>query len=179
MSEEYARFASALYSIALDENRVDLYKEAFALIDDEFYKNAAIVHYFDSYFVENEEKFAFIDKLTKDLKLPYFTSFLKVLIVSHVIYHVHAIYLEFKALANESLGIKEGIIYSAYPLTKENIVRIEKAFLDKQGKKVEFKNEVDETILGGLKVVLDGKIYDDSIRGKLTSLKETLLERKA
>ncbi|MCF0113484.1 MAG: F0F1 ATP synthase subunit delta, partial [Bacilli bacterium] len=42
------------------------------------------------------------------------------------------------------------------------------------GGKVELKNEVDHTLLGGVKVALEGKVYDGTLRGKLNELQRQL-----
>ena len=59
-------------------------------------------------------------------------------------------------------------------LTPEALSSIEKALQKRVGGKVELKNEVDHTLLGGVKVSLEGKVYDGTLRGKLNELQRQL-----
>ncbi|MFA6852321.1 MAG: F0F1 ATP synthase subunit delta, partial [Bacilli bacterium] len=45
-------------------------------------------------------------------------------------------------------------------------------------KKVELVNKIDKSIIGGIKVVIHDRVYDDSLKNKLDSLKSGLLQRK-
>jgi F-type H+-transporting ATPase subunit delta len=44
------------------------------------------------------------------------------------------------------------------------------------GMDIKIENTVDPTILGGVKLVLDGKVYDNSISSKLNSIRKSFLE---
>ena len=77
---------------------------------------------------------------------------------------------------NESLGILEGVVYSAAPLSEEEKKRIEDALAERLGDKVELTPILDPDLLGGVKVALDGKVYDGSLRHKLQEMKKHLLQ---
>ena len=72
------------------------------------------------------------------------------------------------------MGITRGIVFSRFPLDKVDLEKIESSFEDKY-KKVKLKNIIDYSLIGGIKVTLDGKVYDYSLKNRLDSLGATLL----
>ena len=75
---------------------------------------------------------------------------------------------------DEYRGEAYGKVYSAAPLSAEQIEKLE----DEAGKllheKVKLKNKVDQSLLGGVKIMVDGKIIDATLRAKLEDLRRKL-----
>ena len=46
-------------------------------------------------------------------------------------------------------------------------------------KKVELKNQIDESLIGGVKIVIKDRVYDSSIKYKLEQLKSSLIKKGA
>ena len=84
----------------------------------------------------------------------------------------------FNSLANDYRGIKEGILYTASLLDEAKVKAIEAKIAQKIGKKVELTMVKDETLIGGFKVVISDLVIDNSIKNKLESLKNDLVEEK-
>ncbi|KJJ85964.1 ATPase, F1 complex, OSCP/delta subunit [Candidatus Omnitrophus magneticus] len=68
-----------------------------------------------------------------------------------------------------------GIITSARPLNKEIVEKIKQKLKDKYKKNIELKIEVDPGLIGGIKLVLDNKMIDGSVKCRLKDLKEKLI----
>lgn len=68
-------------------------------------------------------------------------------------------------LSNQYLGIEEGMIYTPYELTDQQIQDIEKAISQKKTK-VTLKVSIDPSLLGGIKVQIANCIYDGTIKIK-------------
>jgi F-type H+-transporting ATPase subunit delta len=82
----------------------------------------------------------------------------------------------FNSLCNEHFGVLEGIIYSVEPLDKKYIQQIQDILSKKENVKCELKNIIDKSLIGGLKVMINDHIYDDSIKFHLEKMKSTLLK---
>ena len=80
-------------------------------------------------------------------------------------------------LSNQYLGIEEGVIYTPYELTDQQIQDIEKAISQKENKKVTLKVSIDPSLLGGIKVQIANRIYDGTIKNKVEMLKKELLRK--
>ena len=80
---------------------------------------------------------------------------------------------------NTRLDIEEGIIYSTIKLNEDEINKISEALTKRTSKKVELKNQIDESLIGGVKIVIKDRVYDSSIKYKLEQLKSSLIKKGA
>lgn len=80
----------------------------------------------------------------------------------------------FNSQCNLYRGVKEGLIYSTYRLDETTLNNISHAISKKEKVEVELYNIIDPTLIGGFKVVIDGHIYDQSIKATLTNMKLNL-----
>lgn len=111
----------------------------------------------------------------KTVKLPYLVDFLKVVSAHHRFSHFREIVEAFESLVNEADGIKQGIVYSASKLSAAQVKSIEDGLSKRVGSQVKLRQIVDPSLLGGVKVALDGKVYDGSLKSKLSELQRQLL----
>ncbi len=65
----------------------------------------------------------------------------------------------------------EGKLKTAEALDDKAIAAIREQFEKQTGNEISFKTEVDPTLLGGFVVTLGGKVYDNSVRSQLKSIK--------
>ena len=79
-----------------------------------------------------------------------------------------------KQYLEDYLGIVEGEVYSAVPLTEEQMKRLIRTFEIKCGKEVRFVATVDPSLIGGYRVKIQSKVYDDTIKLQLNQLRESL-----
>ena len=75
---------------------------------------------------------------------------------------------------NDKQNILEGTIYSVIELNEDQISRIEQVISKKLDKKVELKNEINSSLIGGVKVVINDMVFDGSITNRIESLKNSL-----
>ncbi|MDY6003799.1 MAG: F0F1 ATP synthase subunit delta [Bacilli bacterium] len=179
MEDLYSRYASALISIAEDENKIEQYKDAMTSIFVLFNDDENILKYLGSYFVNSDDKYKLIDEMLKTFELANLNNFFKLIVNKHLIIHFKDIYLSFNKLANELLDIEEGIIYSTIKLNEDEINKISEALTKRTSKKVELKNKIDESLIGGVKIVIKDRVYDSSIKYKLEQLKSSLIKKGA
>ncbi len=81
---------------------------------------------------------------------------------------------EFSSLLKEKLNIVSAEVYSARNLDNNALAKISETLSKKLNKKVEAKNIVDKTLLGGLKVKIGSTVFDDTVTDKLERLKASL-----
>ncbi|MCB1614976.1 MAG: F0F1 ATP synthase subunit delta [Pseudomonadales bacterium] len=72
-------------------------------------------------------------------------------------------------LAEESRS-EQVQVSSAYQLTAEQQLELERILRDKLGKKVTIQSAVDETLIGGVVIRAGDLVIDNSVRGKLARL---------
>ena len=81
---------------------------------------------------------------------------------------------QYEALRNEREGVVEVEVYSAFVMdqaqTADVVARLEK----KTGRKVRATVSVDESLIGGVKIVIGDKVIDGSVRAQLGALENAL-----
>jgi|SRR5574344_1371654 F-type H+-transporting ATPase subunit delta len=171
----YSRYANALFGMIDNDKEMLSYQSALKTLHNLFDEYPKLLSILSSEFLDYDDRYKIVDLLTKNFNLLHLSSFLKVLIKNHRINYFNKIQREFNLLVNEKRHIEEGIVYSAFALNDEQIHSIEYAIEQNINSKVELINKIDETLLGGAKVVIHDRIYDGSIKAKLNDMKKELL----
>jgi len=85
-----------------------------------------------------------------------------------------AVIAGFERLAAESRGEVQAQVVTAVPLTATQAKGVAQALRQALGKGPRIETRVDPAILGGIKVRVGSRLFDDSLRSKLDSLKFAL-----
>jgi F-type H+-transporting ATPase subunit delta len=171
-----SRYSEALFSLALEQNQVEEYRKEAREVYLSLKENPEMVHLLSSYFLTEDEKDRTIDKVYGSIELADLKNFIKVVSRNGRAYEIERFLREFRKRCNEYLGISEGVVYSSEKLTSEQITEIEKAVSLKEGVKAELRNEIDPSLIGGIKVSLGGKVLDWSILNALEELKAQIMK---
>jgi F-type H+-transporting ATPase subunit delta len=91
--------------------------------------------------------------------------------------YIARIFQEFIQLSNQSLGIKRALIYTTMPLKEKQIDELIASLEKTERVTLEPEVIVDPTLIGGIKIEIEGKLFDGSIRHKLNALRDQLLKR--
>lgn len=175
MNEIASRYASGLYSIAVDEKKVNEWQQEIKVVYKLLLENREFLDVLSSAFLSLEEKEKMLDTTLKGVE-PNITNLIKLLVRNHRQRYIVDTLQAYNSLANESRGIKEGLIYSTYRLEAKQLENINKKVSEVEGKEVDLLNIIDPTLIGGVKVVIDGHIYDGSIKSHILKMKESLLK---
>ena len=171
------RYAESLYDLAKEENKVTQYLDDIKLVGEVLDSDPQIVQFFNHVLIENDKKIQLLDQSFKGNVDQYVLNFLKLLVQSRRIRYIDDIVKSYIKLSNQYLGIEEGMIYTPYELTDQQIQDIEKAISQKENKKVTLKVSIDPSLLGGIKVQIANRIYDGTIKNKVEMLKKELLRK--
>lgn len=175
MNEIASRYASGLYSIAVDEKKVNEWQQEIKVVYKLLLENREFLDVLSSAFLSLEEKEKMLDTTLKGVE-PNIINLIKLLVRNHRQRYIVDTLQAYNSLANESRGIKEGLIYSTYRLEAKQLEKINKKVSEVEGKEVDLLNIIDQTLIGGVKVVIDGHIYDGSIKSHILKMKESLLK---
>ena len=171
------RYAESLFDLAKEENKVTQYLDDIKLVGEVLGSDPQIVQFFNHVLIENDKKIQLLDQSFKGNVDQYVLNFLKLLVQSRRIRYIDDIVKSYIKLSNQYLGIEEGMIYTPYELTDQQIQDIEKAISQKENKKVTLKVSIDPSLLGGIKVQISNRIYDGTIKNKVEMLKKELLRK--
>lgn len=83
----------------------------------------------------------------------------------------HSIFL------SESQGTSEGIIYSAVPISNEKVEAFENKLKEQIKKDVKLINRIDASLIGGVKIFIDGRLIDMTVKKRLDDLASKLKDQ--
>lgn len=78
------------------------------------------------------------------------------------------------ALINEKRGIVIAEVVAAEELDEAGKSRLAKALSKRFGREVELRLSTDPTLLGGFVAKLESEVYDASVRGRMTRMRESV-----
>jgi F-type H+-transporting ATPase subunit delta len=161
------QYAEALVLLDLDTKETvdNLNLVRAALENDQFVK------FLEHPLISNEEKREVIEKTFSDFKKDLI-SFLFVLIDNKRINILDDIISSYTYINDESNNIMSVEIISSNELTNEQIIAIIATLETRFKKKIKTTMVIDASIIGGLIIKYNGQVLDDSVIGKLKSLKE-------
>ena len=81
---------------------------------------------------------------------------------------------DYNELSRQYRGESVAIVTSAVPLKEAEMVRLRDKLVKKLGRRVTLSCHVDPSLIGGVRVEVDGRVIDGSIRNKLDEIKEVM-----
>ena len=177
MNELTSRYAEALYLLKKDENKLIKTQEEVREIIKIIKDNPGFVSLISSRDIPNDERVNLIDKVfvgvDEEIK-----NFFKIIIENNRGGYILEILQDYNSLVNEFKGVKEGLLYSAFPLKENEIAKITESISKVEKCPVELKNIIDPSLIGGVKVAINDKIYDGSLKHHIEQMKLTLLKKE-
>lgn len=80
----------------------------------------------------------------------------------------------FVELVRQELRIAHADVISAMPLSDEQLAEMERKLIMIVRKRVEIVNHVDPSLLGGVRIIIDNKVLDNSIKTQLSDMKQQM-----
>lgn len=106
--------------------------------------------------------------------MPFFLSFLRVLVKEDRLQLLYNIYEKYQTLVDFYNNERKLTVFSSYPLTNKEKINLQKSLSQLFAEKIDITFVIDETILSGIVVKTDTSILDASYRIQLKQLTQTL-----
>ena len=177
MKELAQNYASALLSLAVDDNKVIDYQKEVKELRKIIRDNEDFVLLLDSRFLSIEERMNNAEKILKGFS-PDVVNFIKIIIKHNRVSYLEDILEAFNSLCNENQDIVEGLIYSAFPLDESTLLKVKKKISQIENHEVDFIPRIDPSLIGGVKVVINSHVYDGSIKNQLEKMQIDLLGKE-
>jgi F-type H+-transporting ATPase subunit delta len=172
-----ATYAEALFEAArerdeLEEVLSDLQEFVTALQETEELR----LFFYGGQVPERQKRRA-LDGLTEGMKTST-TNFLKVLVDNGREEILEVVLRRYEEILKEHLGRIEVEVTTAVKLSEESERRLRERLVNVlEGREVILETNVDQDLIGGAVFRFGGRMMDGSIRGRLESLREGMLER--
>ena len=167
-------YAQALYELCREENKEQEVLGELKTLEQVFEENPAYIRLLSAPNLTKGERIAVLDEGFRGKVSEYVLNFLKILVEKGHIRHAAECFRAFGALYNMDNGILTVEAVTAVALQDAQQQKMQEKLSLITGKKVEIKNTVNAAILGGVQLRYDGKQVDDTVRGRLDSVRELL-----
>ncbi|BAU22694.1 ATP synthase F1 subunit delta [Caldimicrobium thiodismutans] len=107
---------------------------------------------------------------------PEIERFLKLLVERRRIQFLEEIVAMYQALLDEELGRARGEVITAFPISDDERVELERALQTLLKKEVILEAKVDPEIIGGVKVKVGDYILDGTLKSQLEKFKEIIIK---
>ena len=176
-SETANRYALALHELAKENSKLEVVekdiKELLAIYNtSEDFKN----------FIKNptqsqSSQLETLNKISLEMSLSkIIKNFLSILVTKRRIFFLNTIFMNFLSLVSKERGELKASLISSKNLTNEELKNLNTELSQAMGATVAFNYEVDETLIGGLKMQIGSLMIDTSIKNKLKKYEQIMLE---
>lgn len=127
--------------------------------------------------VPKEERIANLDKAFGGRAHRYIVNFLKLLTERGLIGELSGCLESYAASYNDAHGILPVSVVSALPLSGGEVETLRQRLDAMTGKKTELSVSTDPALIGGVKLTMDGRLYDGTVRARLDEVEKTLRDK--
>ena len=174
---QYARlYGGSLYDLAAEENLTDAIGEQMKEIRNLFRENPDYVKLLCEPSVPKTERTKLIEEAFGGQAERYLVNFMKLLCERNLLGEFAGCCEEFTRRYHADHGIAEAVVTSAVALTDEQMAALKDKLEKISGKTVTLTQKTDPTVLAGLKVELEGKQLDGTVKSRLDGLSRKLNE---
>lgn len=170
MTELAKRYGGSLYDLAAEESLTDRLQEeldmALACCDQE----PVYLRLLSTPGIPKKERCALLDQAFAGMH-PYVVNFLKILCEEGLLGELAGCVRAYRERYNADHGILEATVTSAVPLTAEAKEKLVASLQAKTGKTIRLTEKNDPSVLGGLRLDLDGTRLDGTVQRRLELLR--------
>jgi F-type H+-transporting ATPase subunit delta len=162
-------YAEAAFALAREQNALPVWYEMLKLaasIADDAQMRAAL----DNPKLSAADKEALFLSICGDKLNTEGSNFVRVLIGAERIELLPEIRDLFGLLRDADEGLARASITSAFPLAEEELAGLKAALERRFGKKIETTVSIDQSLIGGAKIVVGDTVIDASVKGELQAM---------
>ena len=101
-------------------------------------------------------------------------NFLRVLVENGRLQAVPEIAAQFHVLVNQSRGSSDAVVHSAFALDAAALSDLTAVLEKRFGRKLNLSVQTDESLIGGIRVVVGDEVLDTSVKARLEQMKAAL-----
>lgn len=176
MMKDSDLYGQSLYDLASSENLADDILCQMQTVRKLFTENPDYVRLLTEPSIPKKQRLALLDEAFGSDMQPYLLNFLKILVENGIVRDFGGCCRRYTALYNADRGIAQAEVTSAVSLSGQQLERLRAKLEEISGKKIQLQPKVDPSVLGGLRVSLEGKLLDGTVKGRLDDLRRKVSE---
>lgn len=174
MTQTAKVYGSGLYDLAMEEGLVELIMEQLKQVRELFRENPDYIKLLGEPSIPKAERVKLIDTAFGASIQRYLLNFLKLLCDHNIIREFAGCCEEYTRRYNVDHNITEAVVYSAIPLSEVQANGLKTRLEKISGKTVLLTQKIDASVVAGLRVEMDGKQLDGTLKGRMSGLSKQL-----
>lgn len=166
-------YGSALFDAGRELGKRDIFLEEGLAVSDILRREPELDSFLRDPVISENGKKTVLENIFKGKISKEMMNFLFVLIDKGRFGRFTGIIREYKKLVDKEDGVADGRIVSAMPLTDDQLQRFEKQVSDLFRMNVRLKNETDKSLIGGVRIFVNGRVIDTTIKKRLEDMADS------
>ena len=173
MTDLSREYAEALFALAAENDQTKEYLEALESVGAALTDNPDYVELLACPAIPRDERDGLLAQTFGSLP-EQVLAFVQLLCAHGRIRSLDDCIEAYRLLYRTAVAMSTAQVTSAVPLTEQEKERLAAALTARMGRTVTLECTVDESLLGGLTVCVDGKVLDGSLRERLRDIKDVM-----
>ena len=174
MNGNAKEYALAMFAIALENDSMESIHSDFLVLREAFNENPGFAEYLINPAIPKSERVANIEEVFKDNVCEDVFALINIIADHGDIYTLVPAIEEFNLMFEDHMRYAKAVVTSAVDLTEEEKEKLMVKLRAVTNKNVDATYVIDKSLIGGLVVDVDGKIFDGSVRKNLNNIKEVI-----
>ena len=136
--------------------------------------NAQLQQFADSPKASDEQVFELVSGVLRTALPEAGKNFLRLVIENRRLGALPVVAEQFRALKNAQSGTADAVVYSAFPIDASALADLSVTLEKRFARKLNVSVQQDESLIGGIRVVVGDEVLDTSVKARLEQMKAAL-----
>ena len=175
MTEIAKAYGRTLYDLAVECESVEQMLDEITVLRQAFEENPQFLTLMGTPNLTKEERIAIVDETFGGKVHIYLLNFLKVLVENGASHEFIDAAKQFRNEYNWENGIETVTVVSAVALDAAQESELVEKLKKLTGKKIQLEKTVDPSVMGGIRLQMEGRQMDGTVKNKLDAIRSRLL----
>ena len=176
-SETANRYSLALYELAEENSELSVVEHDINQLLAIYDSNEELKNFIKNPTQSQSNQLVVINKISAEMNLSKIVkNFLSILVTKRRIFFFNTIFKHFLLISSKKRGELKASLISSKSLTNNELNNLNTEISKVLGAVINFDYEVDENLIGGLKMQIGSLMVDTSIKNKLKKYEQIMLE---
>ena len=175
MTELAREYGDGLYALSQEEKIASDVLSQMEMLKAAFREQPEFLKLLSNMSLSKEERVGILDGAFRGQIHPYLLNFLKILCERSALSEFSGCEEAFRIRYNQDNGIIEASVTTAAPLSADQRARMQEKLCRMTGKQIRLIEKVDEKVIGGVLLEMNGQRYDSTLRQRLDSIHQAMI----
>lgn len=174
MTEFGREYGEGLYALCREEAMEQPCLQELKTLDAAFRENGEFLRLLANMTLGKEERVRIVQDTLGGQIHPYVLNFIKILVERGAIHSFSECVKAYQEAYNRDHRVAEAEVTTASPLNAGQKEKLIQKLRQMSGREVVLKEKIDPSVLGGVLLEMDGKRYDNTVQGRLKSIRQAM-----